>query len=273
MSDSSRTRLSRIVRQANGDLAEAALLVCCELQPEVDIEVELLRLDAIADAIRARDVMTGDPEFDAVALADHLGGTLGFRGDEDDYHAPRNGLLTNVLDRRRGLPIALSILYVAVGRRLHLPIFGIGLPGHFVVGVQDGDETIVLDPFHGGRILGAGDLADLVRIGSAGRQEFRRSMLRPSPTPTVIRRLLDNLTRDFHAQGDVENALWTVELKALLPYVPPQDHRVRGELLSAGGRYDEAARAFEDYLEAVGGDAPDADEVRALAIGSRARLN
>lgn len=273
MSRSSRTRLSQVVRHAGGDLAEAALLVCCELQPEVDVDVELLRLDAIADSLRARDVLTGDIEEDARALASHLHDELGFTGDEADYHAPRNGLLTTVLDRRRGLPIALSIVYVAVGRRLHLPIFGIALAGHFVVGLKDDDHVVVLDPFNGGEVLSQRQLEDLVRVGSAGRIEYRRAMLRPAPTPTVIRRLLNNLTRDFRAQGDVENALWTVELKALLPHVPASDHRDRGELLAAGGRFDEAAKAFEHYLELAGERAPDADEVRTLAIRSKARLN
>lgn len=273
MSDTSRTRLARVVRRAGGDLAEAALLICCELHPETDVDVELLRLDAMADSLRARDVLTGDPEHDAMLLAEHLGGELGFSGDESDYNAPRNGLLTSVLDRRKGLPIALSIVYVAVGQRLRIPIYGIGLAGHFVVGVKTDDSILVLDPFNGGRALTQRQLEDLVRVGTGGRLEFRRAMLRPSPTPAVIRRLLNNLTRDFRAQGDVENALWTIELKALLPHVPVGDHRDRGELLAAGGRFDEAARAFETYLEEAGETAPDADEVRALAIRSKARLN
>lgn len=276
MSDATRSRLARLVREPDADLAEAALLVCAEVEPELDLEAELLRIDALADGLRTAGALpTGDDATAAArALADHLGGTLGFAGDELDYHDPSNALLTRVLDRRRGLPITLSIVYVAIARRLHVRAYPIGLPGHVVTGVAGGDDRpVVLDPFAGGRILGEEALRDLVRVGTHGQLEYRRAMLRPTSAPTIVRRLLNNLTRDFTAQGDLEDALWTVELKQLLPASPVDDHRARGELLYGLGRYRASAEAYEAYVAEAEPGAPDVAEVSRLAIQARAKLN
>jgi regulator of sirC expression with transglutaminase-like and TPR domain len=273
MSSSTRQRLTRLVRQHDADLAEAALLCEAELPSRRDVDVTLLRIDALADRLRSSGFRSTDPDHDAEALAGHLGGTHGFTGDATTYNDPANGLLGEVLDRRRGLPITLSILYVAVARRLHVPAFPVALPGHVVTGIGGKDRAVVLDPFDGGRRLDETDISQRVTAMTGGRLSFRRSMLRPSPAPNVVRRLLNNLTRDFAAAQRPGDALWTVELKLLLPNRLPDDQRVYGELLSQLGRFDEAAVAYERYLEQAPPDAPDLEEIRRAAIRSKARLN
>lgn len=273
MPSASRKRLSRIVRTADCDLAEAALLCCVEHDPSLDVDAQLLRVDALADGLRTGGFAPlGDPAADARSLATYVSGDLGFTGDRESYNDPRNGLLSEVLDRRRGLPITLSILYVALGRRLHLPIFGIALPGHFVVGVGGGDRPVVVDPFHDGRLVDEPELTEWIPQLTGGRVAYSRNLLRPSTPATIIRRVLNNLTRDFTTSNAYADALWTVELKQLLPGTVPDDHRARGELLLKVGRFDEAADAFETYvLEAD--DAPDTVEVSRLAIHARSKLN
>jgi regulator of sirC expression with transglutaminase-like and TPR domain len=273
MPEETRQRLLRLVRRPDADLAEAALLCAAELDDDHDVEATLLRLDALADGMRTQGFTVGDAEHDADALAAHLGGTHGFRGEADQYYDPANGLLGQVLDRRRGLPITLTIVYVAIGQRLGVPVFPIALPGHVVAGVGGGERPVVIDPFHGGRRLDEADLTRRVQEATGGRLSFRRSMLRPSPAVNMVRRLLNNLTRDLTNADRPADALRTVELKLLLPNRLPDDHRVRGELLGRIGRFDEAADAYEHYLEAVSDDAPDREEVRRAAISSRARLN
>jgi len=261
------------VRTPGPDLAELALLVCAELEPELDVSTELLRLDAFADQLRTQGVTRRDPPLDvAGAMSAHLGHRLGFHGDTDDYHDPANALLTRVLDRRRGLPITLSILWIGVAQRLGVPAFGIGLPGHFVTGIGPPDQAVVVDPFARGTLLDRDDLDDLVQHVTAGQAHFHPAMIRPSPAPAVVRRLLDNLTRDFLAGGDVEDALWTIELKQILPRASPDDDRTRGDLLLRLGRYLDAARAFEDYVARAQG-AGDRDEVATMARRARAKLN
>ncbi len=280
MSESSRARLARIVREPDCDLAEAALLCCVEIEPDLDVESDLLRLDAFADGLRAAGHVPGDPLADAEALAAHLAGDLGFNGDAERYHDPRNALLTIVLDRKRGLPIALAIVYVSVARRAGIAAFGINTPGHFLVGVTsrhpEGPRAlhpVVVDPFHGGELLSEDQVGERVRAVTAGAGHFSRSMLRPAPCGVVVRRLLDNLTRDFLAQGDVEDALWTVELKLLLPDSAPQDLRIAGELLLQLGRYRVAAEMLEDYVVRTGAQAEDIDDLVRLALRARAKMN
>lgn len=246
--------------------------MCREVEPELDVGVELLRLDALADGLRTRGFAAGDALAAATSLGSYLGDVIGFDGDHDTYHDPANGLLSRVLDRKRGLPITLSIVYVSIARRLGVPAFGIGLPGHFVAGVGGGAHPVVVDPFHGGRVLETAELRQRVHDATGGRTDYTRSMLRPASPALVLRRLLNNLTRDFTNLGDVEDALWTVELKLLLPGAPPDDNRVRGELLLELGQFRGAADAFEAYVETAQ-DAPDRDEVTRRAIAARAKLN
>lgn len=273
MPSASRQRLSRIVRTADCDLAEAALLCCVEHDPALDVDAQLLRIDALADRLRSGGwAPIGDPAADARAIGSYLSETLGFTGDTESYNDPRNALLSEVLERRRGLPITLSILYVALARRLDVRAWGIGLPGHFVVGVAGEERPVVIDPFRDGRLLDETELGRRVHELTGGRVAYSRNMLRPTPPAAVIRRVLNNLTRDFTNATAYGDALWTVELKQLLPGTVPDDHRARGELLLKVGRFDEAAEAFEAYV-AEADDPPDALEVSRQAIHARAKLN
>ena len=273
MSSASRDRLLRLVRRADADLAEAALLCCVEADADLDVDLALLRIDALADGLRSRGFVSGDPTDDARRLAGYLADDQGFRGDASTYHDPDNALLTRVLDRKRGLPITLTILYVAIARRLQVPAYAVNLPGHVVGAIGGAPRPVVFDPFHGGMVLDERMVADRVAAATGGRQGFRRSMVRPTPAADVIRRLLNNLTRDYLAAGRPRDALWTVEVKLLLPNRIPDDHRIHGDLLGRVGRFDRAGEAYETSLEVAGPDAADRETTRRAAIQSRARLN
>jgi regulator of sirC expression with transglutaminase-like and TPR domain len=270
-----RERLLRLVRRADADPAEAALLCAVEADPGLDVEPALLRVDALADTVRTRPAPRpiADPRTAADALATELGGRQGFIGDTAAYHDPDNALLHRVLERKRGLPISLAIVYVAVARRLGIPAYAIALPGHVVAAVADGAHPVVLDPFHGGMLLDEPAIAARVTAATGGRIAYHRAMLRPASTVALVRRLLDNLTRDLTAADRPADALRTVELKLLLPNRRASDHRVLGELSLRAGRFDRAAAAFETYLTHLGPDAPDREAVRQAAVGARARMN
>lgn len=267
-----RQRFAELGRRPSCDLAEAALLCCAEVEPDVDIDAELLRLDAYADQLLTTGFRPGDAHANAHALGRFLGDDLGFTGDVADYHDPQNGLLTRVLDRRRGLPITLAIVYEAVARRAGIRAFGVNAPGHFLLAVQGHDERrapAILDPFHGGEVLDEAGADARVQRATQGLGRFTRTLLRPSPPAVVLRRLLNNLTRDFLHRGDAEDALWTVELKRLLPDTGEEDLRAVSELLIQLGRYLEAAELIED--EVGRGDVDDG--LVHLAIRARAKMN
>ncbi|MBW3576204.1 MAG: transglutaminase-like domain-containing protein [Actinobacteria bacterium] len=270
-----RRRLARIVRDRDCDVAEAALLCCVEVEPDLDVDGELLRVDALADRLRTSGFEPSGPRRDAKALGTYLGETLGFVGDHESYHDPQNALLTRVLDRRRGLPITLAILYMAVGSRVGIRAHGIATPGHFLVGVgpvPDAEEAVVIDPFHGGAVVTEHEIDQRIQQATGGMSRLHRGMLSPAPPVQVVRRLLNNLTRDFLAQGDTEDALWTVELKRLLPDTGVEDARVAGQLLVQLGRYRSAAETVEAFVAEVG-DSVDADELSRLALRARAKMN
>ncbi|MFU8840505.1 MAG: transglutaminase family protein [Nitriliruptoraceae bacterium] len=266
-------RLVRLVRRADADLAEVALLIARGCDPDLDVEVELLRIDALADQLRGRGTAGRAAPEAARALADHLGGERGFHGDPARGLDPDSSLLHRVLDTRRGLPITLSALYVAIARRLALPAFAIALPGHVVVGLADEDLPIVLDPAHGGMRLAEPDLVARVRATTGGRLAYRRAMLRPTPAVHLARRMLHNLTRALRAADRTDEAVWTVRTKLALPNRLPEDHRDLAELELLRGGFDAAAHAFEHYLELTSGDTPQREAARRAAIDARARLN
>jgi regulator of sirC expression with transglutaminase-like and TPR domain len=271
MPQHTRRRLVSLVRRHDADLAEAGLLVGAEAEPDLDVDGALLRLDALADGLRSTGFEPGDPESDAAALARYLGSEHGFAAPE--VAGPESVLLTGVLDGRRGVPVTLTMLYVAIARRLRIQAFPIALPGLVVVGVAANERPLVLDPSRAGRRMQHDELVRHVSVATAGQLGFRRSMLRPSPTVNVVRRQLNDLTRVYVAEQRHDDARWAVELKLLLPNRLPDDHRALGDLLSQGGQFHLAADAFERYLDLVGPDAPDAAEVRQAAIRARARLN
>lgn len=248
------------------------MCIAVEADPDADVDVGVLRVDAIADGLRTRR----DPPVRVAEVADWLAeelhGRLGFHGNVDEYHDPDNAVLSHVLDRRTGLPILLGVVWVGVARRLRLPAWGIALPGHYYVGIgARGDDLVVVDPFDGGRTVDTDELAERLLVATRGELTFTRAHLRPASLLVTTRRILNNLTRDYAARDRSTDALWTVEMKLGLPSSPPSDHRDRGDLLVALGRYGAAADAYEDYLDAGGAD-PD-DEIRARAIRARARLN
>ncbi len=281
MSKASRERLATIVRDPACDLAEAALLCCLEAEPDLDVEGVLRHIDALADTLRARGfepqsqyaprgrgATTEAATADAQALSGYLAGGLGFTGDTATPDDPRNGLLTAVLERRQGWPSSLAIVYIAVGRRLALRAFGIDTPGSLLVGVGGGapesgsTRPAVVDPFHHGAILDddmlaeqvRADTAEQVRADTAEQASYHRSMLRPALPAVVLRRVLNDLGSGYLGQGDAEAALWTTELKRLLPGSGPGDVLTAGQLLALLGRYRDSAHTLEDYLIEVAGD-------------------
>jgi len=139
------------------DLAEAAFLIAKEEYPDLDIAQYLSHLDAMAADVRSRPGGVEDPLRLFTGLGDYLFREQGFRGNTEDYYDPRNSFLNEVLDRRTGIPITLSAVYMEVGRRLGLRLHGVGMPGHFLVKYVGPNEEIIVDPFHGGAIVSPAD--------------------------------------------------------------------------------------------------------------------
>src|SRR6266542_1355102 len=156
------TALERLARDpaAPLDLAEIALLLARDEFPFLDVEAHLNELTAMAR--EARPYLRGHLAHRVQGLCRYLFHEMGFRGDTRDYYDPRNSYLNAVLERRLGIPITLAAVTMAIGQRAGLTIAGVGLPGHFIVKAIDPRQEILIDPFHGGRVLSLTDCENLV---------------------------------------------------------------------------------------------------------------
>ena len=256
------------------NLSRAVLLMGKFEYPDLDVHAYEARLDKLAEA--AERSAPGDT---ALALAQYLFSTLGFQGNEGDYYDPRNSYLNEVLERRLGIPISLSVLYIEVARRLGVRAYGVGLPGHFIVRVArehaDQRETVFLDPFHGGEPLTAEDCRTRVESITNGSLPFDSAFLNPVGARYILTRMLNNLKNLYANAKDFEHARHIVE--RLLALNPDNLEEVRnlGLIYSALGQPRRAIELLERYLVSQP-DAPDAAKVRQYVValgGSLARWN
>lgn len=255
---SSRSRFAEIIALPDEriNLAEAALLIAAEEYPRLDVAAYLEKLDRIADIARDRITL-------AVGASDYISAVnvtlfedYGFQGNRDNYYDPRNSFLNEVIDRRVGIPITLSVLYIEVARRIGFTVEGIGLPGHFIVGHRAAEETLYVDPFNSGRVLGEMGCAELVAEMSGGRRLLKPEHLLPVTKKQILTRMLSNLL-SIYARNDHRRALGIIERILLLQPNSAAHVRDHGLLLALVGQPARAIAALERYLkmEPVAADA------------------
>jgi regulator of sirC expression with transglutaminase-like and TPR domain len=228
------------------DLAEAALLIAREEYPGLEVGAYLRRLDELAAAARPA-VHPDSPAAEQVAqLNRFMFVERGFAGNRDNYYDPRNSYLNEVLDRRTGIPISLSLVYSEVAQRLDLPVYGVSFPGHFLVKYA-GTSEIIVDPFFGVVITQQECWQRLYGIyGSKARLDPR--MLRPASRRETLVRLLSNLKQIYVDTADFDRALACVDRILLLQPDEPRELRDRGILYQRLECYAAALRDFERYL-------------------------
>jgi regulator of sirC expression with transglutaminase-like and TPR domain len=242
-------------------LAEAALWIAAEAHPGLDVQHWLRQLDALGH--RAAERVTADTDVDraATAVARLLFEEEGFRGNVEDYHDPRNSFLDDVLDRRLGIPITLSVVYLAVAARAGLEGAGVGLPGHFIVRVERGGRERLLDPFHGGRPLDRSGCEALAARVRPGAEPLDPRWLAPVTTRRILVRMLGNLHAVYQARGDWTRALAAADRILLLMPDALEALRDRGMLHARLGNAPAALRDWEAYLRRAP-EARDAGTVR-----------
>ena len=252
------------VRRAGDDLSPVCvgLLLAREVAyPDLRPSDYLARLSDMADEARL-GVSAGETAVaQGVVLARYLFQTAGFQGNRDNYTDPRNSYLNQVLDRRLGLPISLSVIYLHLAEQLGVPAFGIGLPGHFIVGLRGEGGPVYLDPFNGGRALSLADCAGLVQGALGAQANFDPEWLRPLPRRDIVARMLNNLRGFYVSVDDWPQAIAIVERLCALQPDQTAHWRDLGVLHYRAGALRRAAKLFNTYLARTPG-APDADAVR-----------
>jgi regulator of sirC expression with transglutaminase-like and TPR domain len=257
------------------DVAHASLLIAAEEYPALDVGLYLARLQSLGGAVRERAGAQAPPEVVIDVLNRLLFEDEGFRGNSEDYYDPRNSYLNEVLDRRTGIPITLSTVYIEVARHAGLEMDGVGLPGHFIVKAGAPGGEILLDPFHGGARLSESDCqARLDRI-FAGRVRVEPAMLTACSRKEILARMLRNLKTIYAKASDHWRCLGVVDLLLRVNAASGEDLRDRGLLYAALDCYGLALADLRAYLARFPA-APEAAELAARISslsGQAARLN
>jgi regulator of sirC expression with transglutaminase-like and TPR domain len=245
-----RKDFARLVRRPEPalDLARAALLVAAESDPRLDVDGELHTLDSWAATLRER-LEPGWNNLQKLArLRSFLFEELGFRGDAKDYFSPDNSLLHQVMERRLGVPLTLSIIFMELGWRVGMPFEGVGFPGHFLVRLTGEPRDLLLDPFNYGRTVHEEDCRQLLQEVTGGRLEFDGRLLASVSKRDMIARLLLNLKGAYLKANQDEEALAAVDRLLLMRPDDLDEVRDRGLLLYRLRRFGPALDALSAYL-------------------------
>jgi len=258
-------------------LVEACLLIAEDAYPRLDVNHYLAEIERMAARLRGR-LPVGDPEEKVIALNQFLFDELGFSGNADDYYDPRNSYLNEVLERRVGIPISLSIVYMEVGRKVGLPLEGVSFPGHFLVRLALRSSTLVLDPFSGGEPLSERDLRKLLKrvIAGSGRAGLRSAedvaaelpldqFLEPAGHRQVLARVLRNLKNIYREKDEPQRQLEVINRMLVVAPDAFDELRDRGLVYQKLEAFRAALKDLNDYLEHEP-DAIDADEIRAKVV-------
>jgi regulator of sirC expression with transglutaminase-like and TPR domain len=252
------------MQRPEGDLPldEGALLIAAHANPELDVAAQLRRLDDVAARVG---------QADAGAVCRVLFQDLGLTGDRDGYDNPLNSYIDRVLDRRRGIPISLSLLLIEVGRRCGVELHGVGMPGHFLVR-DPAAPDLLIDAFNAGQRLDPPTCERLFRTLTGSQSGLTPDMLAPTGPRAILGRMLANLDRSFERRADYRSLLWVSRMRLSIPDLPSGDRVHLSARLGTLGRFDDAAAVLDQLAETQ--TAPEvAARLRAEAASLRARLN
>jgi regulator of sirC expression with transglutaminase-like and TPR domain len=265
-----RARFAALIERDPVPLDEAVLAIAEEEYPHLEVEDVLVRLDRLGDRVRARAPARERAASILGALRQVLVEEEGFRGNEREYHDPRNSFLNEVLERKVGIPISLSVVWMEVARRAGLRLAGVGFPGHFLVKyVSPGGTELFVDAFNSGELLSADECVARYRARTGGRDLDRRYLESVSPRQ-ILARTLHNLRRVYLERRDDVRAWWVLDRILMLTPGQLEALRDRGLVAARLGGSAAAARDLEAYL-ARAPEASDADDVRRVLSVVRAR--
>ena len=264
--DEIRSELYRVAALPDADVASAALWIAAEEYPDLDHDAYLGYLDEVARAVRTRTGDDASADEARHALTEEVFVRQGFTGNASEYYDPRNSFLNEVIERRRGIPITLAVVYLAVGRRLGAPVHGVNAPGHFLV--RHGAR--ILDPFAAGR--GVPRQTMLEQLRQMGVDEPDRHLERlldaPPDTRTILVRMLGNLKANYLQRKDFVRSLAVVDRLVNLDPANPLWLRDRGALYQRLDCARAAVADLERYLE-LAPDDPENDVIRETIVKLR----
>ena len=265
-----RARFASLLERDPVPLDEAVLAIAEEEYPGLDVRAVLAQLDRLGARVRARAPARDRAASLLSALRWVLVEEEGLRGNDRDYQDPRNSFLNEVLERKLGIPISLSVVWMEVARRAGLRLQGVGFPGHFLTKyASPGGIEIFVDAFHGGELLSADECVARYRARTGGRDLDRRYLDAVAPRQ-ILARTLHNLRRIYLERKDDVRAWWVIDRLLMLTPGQLESLRDRGLVAARLGAGAAALRDLEEYLERAP-SASDGDEVRRVLAGIRGK--
>ena len=251
------------------DLLRAALTFARVEDPDLDIEHYVHRVDELAARVAEKLQDPDDPPQIIAALNAVLFQEEMFLGNTVDYYSPRNSFLHDVLDRRLGIPITLALVYMEVARRVRFQLFGVGMPGHFLLKHYDVDgRAILIDAFERGSIITEEDCRQKLDSIYSGQLALQPEFLLPVTRRQMLTRMLNNLRSVYLTQRDFRRAVQIVDLILVIYPRSPEDMKQRAVLRYNLDDYRGALSDFDEYVK-MSPDASDAEEIRQTALSLR----
>jgi regulator of sirC expression with transglutaminase-like and TPR domain len=229
-------------------LDRAALAIASEEYPSLDIQAYLRKIDTLAARAEVLIGIDRTPVNVIESINEVLFVQEALRGNSDDYYDPRNSYLNEVLDRKLGIPLSLSVIYMEVAKRIDFPIHGIGFPGHFLVKHIATDRDIIIDPYNLGRILTPNDCQELLDKIHKGAVEMNASLLQPMEKRMILTRMLYNLKGIYTQNEQYIKALSVIDKILMLNPWTPSELRDRGLLYMQTSLFAKALADLESYL-------------------------
>jgi regulator of sirC expression with transglutaminase-like and TPR domain len=258
------------VKTLNYNLIEKCLKLAQLLEyPDLNVNEYIQKIVNIGKSIKLDLTESKTPAYLISMLNEHLFGRHGFRGDEEDYYNPKNNFLNDVIDKKSGIPITLSILYTEVAKLIGLDLKIVGFPSHVLVTYR---QEMILDPFNGGRLVSVDDLQAILDTNFGGQIEFAPEFLNEISDEQILIRLLRNLRRSYTESYSYDKAMLCTDMALALVPNAPEDIRDKGILEERLLHYETSLKYLNQYLE-INPNAEDVDFVLELIKSVRNKIN
>ena len=258
------------VKNPNFNLVEKCLKFAQLLEyPDLDVDEYIKKVAKIGMSLKESISDVKNPTYLISMLNEHLFENLGFSGDDDDYYNPKNNFLNEVIDKKIGLPITLSILYVEVAKFVGLDLKIVGFPGHVIVKYN---EEMILDPFYDGRLLDIDDLQEILDTNFGDQVEFKPEFLDEVKSEEILVRLARNLKNSYVQSFVYDKALRCTNMVLAIEPESPEDIRDKGILEDRLLNSDVALMYLNKYLE-INPNAEDVDFILELIRSIKQKIN
>jgi regulator of sirC expression with transglutaminase-like and TPR domain len=251
------------------DLLTTSLTIAKLEYPQLDVSMYRQKVSSIAETVKAR-VNRSDDSLETLAIINEvLFGDEGFRGNVSDYYDPKNSFFNDVLDRKLGIPITLSVLYIEVARRAGVPVFGVGMPGHFLLKFYEIDgRELFLDAYNSGRLLSPEDCQEKLTEIYNGQIPLDAKFLTPVGKRQILTRMLNNLRSIYMTNRLLKKALAVIDLILVIYPRSADDVKQRAMLRYQLGFLHGAADELDEYVK-MAPEASDAEEMKQTAMAIR----